>query len=59
MNIVVDAISHLFKLVSNQTIDAIPMHGITKPPGTLNVFLETSISWLLTLNLMVAKITNR
>ena len=53
----VESISHFFKLLNNQIIEAIPMIGVTKPPGALNVFSDGCCGLLL--NLTVAKITVR
>jgi hypothetical protein len=52
-----DRISHLLKLVSTQTMAAMPINGKINPPGTLNVFSD--VSCFLLLNLMVAKTTAR
>jgi hypothetical protein len=54
---IVDSISHLLKLVSNQIMVAMPMKGKIRPPGILNVF--SAVSGFLILNLIVAKITVR
>jgi len=57
IKIIVDIISHLLKLVSNQMIDVIPMIGMIIPPGNLNIF--SLWSCFFNLSLMVAKITMR
>ena len=57
IKIMVERISHFLKLVSNQTIAAIPITGTTNPPGALNVFSDASV--FVNLSFIVAKITAR
>ena len=57
IKIIIDIISHLLKLVSNQMMDAIPILGMIIPPGNLNIL--SLLSFFFNLSLMVAKITMR
>lgn len=54
---IVDNISHLLKLVSNQVMAAIPIKGVINPPGALNVFSAAWVDFFL--SLIVDKITAR
>ena len=52
-----DITSNLLKLVSNQVMEAIPIKGMIKPPGTLNTFSLLFFSF--NLNLIIAKTTTK
>ena len=56
IKIMAERISHLVRLVSNQTIVAIPIKGTVKPPGARN---DLSEARFVDLNFTVASITPR
>ncbi len=55
IKIEVAMMSLLLKLVSNQTIEAMPISGIVNPPGILNI--PSELSSFFNLNFIVAKTT--